>query len=168
MKRKHNDKTIQYTPSLTNWKVGYTWFACNSCKVKKCTEIELKVNTNTFHTSVKNIIPKETPKRPIQCYNCTECNSTFDARHKLKKHTREQHEGKFVKSPERKSPRTEPKTNIKISNSNKEEFKEQVTAEGEEINVKIVTMDGKKLDNFQDILTQTGQANKQLKSDIKN
>ena len=94
--------------------------------------------------SVKKIIPKETPKRPIQCYNCTECNSTFDARHKLKKHTREQHEGKFVKSPERKSPRTEPKTNIKISNSNKEEFKEQVTAEGEEMNVKIVTMDVKK------------------------
>ena len=74
MKRKHNDKNSQYTPSPTNRKVGCTW---------------------------------------------------------------------FVKSPERKSPRTEPKTNIKICNSNKEEFKEQVTAEGKEMNVKIVTMDVK-------------------------
>ena len=31
-----------------------------------------------------------------------------------------------------------------MCNSNKEEFKEQVTAEGEEMNVKIVTMDVKK------------------------
>ena len=30
MKRKHNGKTIQYTPSPTNRKVGYIWFACNS------------------------------------------------------------------------------------------------------------------------------------------
>ena len=37
----------------------------------------------------------------------------FDARHKLKKHTREQNKGIFVKSPERKSPITESKTNIK-------------------------------------------------------
>ena len=36
-----------------------------------------------------------------------------------------------------------PKTSIKISNSNKEEFKEQVTTEGEQINVKMVTMDVK-------------------------
>ena len=70
----------------------------------KCTQNKRKVHTNTVHAFVKQIIP-------IQCYNCTECNSTFDGRHKLKKHTREQHEGKFVKSP-----RTEPKTNIKISN----------------------------------------------------
>ena len=69
--------------------------------------------------SVKKIIPKETPKRPIQCYNCTECNSTVDTRHKLKKHTTEEHEDKFVKSPERKSPRTEPKTKIKNFNSQK-------------------------------------------------
>ena len=33
MKRKYNDKTIQYTPSPTNRKVGYSLFACNSCKV---------------------------------------------------------------------------------------------------------------------------------------
>ena len=35
------------------------------------------------------------------------------------------------------------------------------------MNVKIVTMDVKKFENLQDILTQTGQENKQLKSDIK-
>ena len=64
--------------------------------------------------------PKETPKRPIQCYNSTECKLTFDVRHKLNKHTREQYEGKFWKSLEKKSPRTKPKTNIKICNSNKE------------------------------------------------
>ena len=58
-----------------------------------------KVHTNTVHASVKKIFPKETPQRPIQCYNCTYCYLTFDARHKLKKHTREQHEGKFVVSP---------------------------------------------------------------------
>ena len=68
--------------------------------------------------TVKKIIPKETHKRPIQCYNCTECYLTLDARDKLKKHAREQHEGKFVESQERKSPRTEPKTNIKINKSN--------------------------------------------------
>ena len=83
----------------------------------------LKVHTNTVHVSVKKIIPKETPKRPIQCYNCTECNSTFDARHKLKKHTRKQHEGKFIKSPEKKSPRTEPKTNIKFAIQTKKSSK---------------------------------------------
>ena len=85
------------------------------------------------------------------------------------KHTREQQDGIFVKSPERKSPRTAHKTNIKISNSNKEEFKEQVTAEGEEMNVKIVTINvKKKMENLQDLLDQTGQENEQLKSNIKN
>ena len=34
-----------------------------------------------------------------------------------------------------------PKTNIKICNSKKEEFNKQVTAEGEKMNVKIVTRD---------------------------
>ena len=106
-----------------------------------------KVHTNTVHTSVKKIIPKETPKSPIQCHNCTECNSTFDARHKLKNHTREQHEGKSVKYPERKSPRTETNTNLKLANT-KKDFKEQVTAEGEDINVKIVTIDVTKLGKF--------------------
>ena len=91
MKSKHHDKTIQYTPSPTNRKVGYTWFACNSCKVKKHTKNKPKVHSNTVHASVKMIIPKETPKRPIKCYNWTEQYLTFDARHKLKKHTREQH-----------------------------------------------------------------------------
>ena len=81
---------------------------------------------------------------------------------KQKKHTKEQHEGKYVKSPVRKSPKTEPKT----INLNNEEFKEQITKEGEEINVKIVTMEDNKLENFQDLLTQTGQENKQLKRNI--
>ena len=44
----------------------------------------------------------------------------------------------FVKCPEEQSPRTAAKTTIIIRNSNKEEFKEQVTGEGEEINVKFV------------------------------
>ena len=47
----------------------------------------------------------------------------------------------FVKCPKKQLPRTAPKTNLIISNSNKEEFKEQVTAEGKEMNVKIVTRD---------------------------
>ena len=114
------------------------------------------------------IIPKETPKSPIECYNCIECYLTFDVTHKLKKHTRKQNKSKFVKYQERKSPRTEPETNIKISNSNKEEFKEQVTAEGEEMKVKIVTMDVNKIENLQDLLTQTGQEKKKLKSDKSN
>ena len=60
MKRKHKDKNIQYTPNPTNRTVGYTWFACNSCKVKKkCTETKLKVHINTVHASVKKIVPKE-------------------------------------------------------------------------------------------------------------
>ena len=102
----------------------------------------LKVHTNTVHASVMKIIPNGTPSSPIRCYNCTECNSIFDARHKLKKHTREQHEGKFVKSP-----RTEPKTNIKMSNSNKQEFNKQDTSEGK-VNVKIVTIDVNCLGKF--------------------
>ena len=92
---------------------------------------------------MKKIIPKETPKIPIQCYNCTECNTTFEARHKLKKHTTEQHEGNLVKSPERKCPRTKPKTNIKNCNSTKKS-KKKVTTEGEKIYGKIVTMNVKK------------------------
>ena len=55
-----------------------------------------------------------------------------------------------------------------MSNSNKEEFNKQVTAKGEEMNVKIVTIDVKKLGNMQNILTQTEEENEQLKSDINN
>ena len=55
-----------------------------------------------------------------------------------------------------------------MSNSNKEEFNKQVTAEGEEINVKIVTINVKELENLQNILTQTEQENEQLKSDKNN
>ena len=57
---------------------------------------------------------------------------------------------------------------MKISNSYKEELKEQVTAKGEEINVKIVTMDNNKLEHLQDLLTQTEQDNEQVKTDMKN
>ena len=52
-----------------------------------------------------------------------------------------------------------------MSNSNKQEFNKQDTSEGK-VNVKIVTMDMKNLENLQDLLTQTEQENKQLKSDI--
>ena len=69
MKRKHNDKTTQYIPSPHDRKVGYTWFACNSCKVKIPPKNKVKVHTNTVHASVKKIFPKEIPKRPIQCKN---------------------------------------------------------------------------------------------------
>ena len=151
------------TPSPTNRKVGYTWFACNSCRVKKRTENKLKVHINIVHVYVKKIISKDTPKIPIQWYNCTECNSTFDAMHKLKKRTRKLHEGKFVKSPERKS---EPKINKKNINSNKDELKKQVTAEGEKWMCRQWQWMLKKLENLQDLLTQTGQENEQLKSDI--
>ena len=51
-------------------------------------------------------------------------------------------------SPERKSSRTELETNIKLSNSNNEEFNKQVTAEGEEMNVKNVTIDIKRIEKF--------------------
>ena len=71
MKRKHNDTSIQNTPSPTNKTVSITWFACNSYKVKKSTEKEHKVHANTVHASVKKIYPKETQKGLIQCYNCT-------------------------------------------------------------------------------------------------
>ena len=74
---------------------------------------------------------------------------------------------KLVKSSERKSPITEPETNIKMTNSNKQEFNKQDTSEGK-VNVKIVTMDMKYLENLQDLLTQTEQEKKQLKSDISN
>ena len=65
MKRNHNDKTIYYTPSATNRKVSYNWFACNSFKVNNTQQNKLKVHTNTVHASVMKIIPKETPKTPI-------------------------------------------------------------------------------------------------------
>ena len=60
---------------------------------------------------------------------------------------------------------TELKTNIKMSDSNKEEFNKHDTAEGK-VKEKIVTMDVKFFGKFQDLLTQTEQENKQLKSDI--
>ena len=53
-----------------------------------------------------------------------------------------------------------------MSNSNKQEFNKQDTSEGK-VNVKIVTKDIKIFENFWDLLTQTEQKNKQLKSDIK-
>ena len=64
-------------------KVGYTLFACK----------KPKVHTNNVSVSVRK-------KTPIQYYTCTECNSIFDARQKLKKYTREENEGKFVISLE--------------------------------------------------------------------
>ena len=42
---------------------------------------------------------------------------------------------------------------VKMNNSNKEEFNKQITAEGEKMNLKIVTMDVKKIENLQDLLT---------------
>ena len=54
-----------------------------------------------------------------------------------------------------------------MTNSNKQEFNKQDTSEGK-VNVKIVTMNMKNLENLQDLLTQTEQENKQLKSDINN
>ena len=54
-----------------------------------------------------------------------------------------------------------------MSNSNKQEFNKQDTSEGK-VKVKIVTMNMKNLENLQDLLTQTEQENKQLKSDINN
>ena len=163
MKRNHNDKTIQYTPSPTNRKVGYTWFSCKNCKVKKRTENELKVHNKTVHMSNKNILPKETPKRRIQSYNCKDCNSTFDSRYKLTKHMREQHDGKVVKSPERKTPRTESKNARK---AHKEELKVQGKQEESETDVKTVSPEVKELENLQDMLLQSGQENQQLKCDI--
>ena len=58
MKRQHNDKRIQYTPSPLNKKAGITWFSCKSCKVKKRTENELKLHNKTVHMSVKKTIQK--------------------------------------------------------------------------------------------------------------
>ena len=54
-----------------------------------------------------------------------------------------------------------------MNNSNKEEFKGKVTAEGEEMNVKIVTINVKKLEYLHNLVTQTGQENEQLESEIK-
>ena len=54
-----------------------------------------------------------------------------------------------------------------MSNSNEQELNKQDTSGGN-VNVKIVTMDMKNLENLQDLLTQTEQENKQLKSDINN
>ena len=162
IKRKHNNKTIHYISSPTNVKICYTRFVCNSFKVKKCAEKnKIKVYTQT----VRKRTPKETNKSPVQCYICTECNLTFDT--KVKKHNVEQHKGKLVKSSERKSPKLN-QNKKKIISSNKEEFREHVTAEWEEIYVKIVKMDVKKYENLMDLLSQTGQENKHLKSDIRN
>ena len=71
--------------------------------------------------------------------------------------------GRYIsKILRKKSPRAATKSKMKISNSNKEEFKEQVTAEGDEMSVKVVPMDINKLEYLQDDLTKTGQENKQL------
>ena len=54
-----------------------------------------------------------------------------------------------------------------MTNSNKQEFNKQDTSEGK-VNMKIVTMDMKNLENLQDLHPQTEQENKHLKSDINN
>ena len=168
MKRKHNDKTIQYTPSPLNKKVSLTWFSCKSCKVKKRTENELQLHNKTVHMSVKKTLQKVSIKRPIQSFNCTVCNSTFDSRYKLNRHTREQHEGKIVKSPERKSARTESKREKQADNPNIEgEEKDHIETDIEEMRGETITIESGELENLQEILTQTGQENEQLKNDIK-
>ena len=48
MKRKHNHKSIQYTPSPRKRKIGYTWFSCKSCKVKNAPKMNSKSTTTTF------------------------------------------------------------------------------------------------------------------------
>ena len=48
MKRKHSDTTIQYLPIQINIKVGYTWFACNSWKVKNAPKTSLKTIQKLF------------------------------------------------------------------------------------------------------------------------
>ena len=75
--------------------------------------------------------------------------------------------GRYIsKILRKKSPRTATETKMKISISNKEEFKEQVIAEGGEMNVKVVPMDVNNLEYLQDDLNITGQEYKQLKKDI--
>ena len=120
-KRKYNDKTSQYTPSPPNRKVGYTWL-----QGKNCTKNKVKAHTNTVYVYVKNIFPNETPKRPRQCYKCTECNSAFDARHKLKKHTREQHEGKFENFQNENHLELNPKLTYKLSIQTKKSSKNKL------------------------------------------
>ena len=94
MKRKYNYKTIQYTQvQVVIGKLVTPGLLVTFARLKKRTKNMPKVHTNTVHASEKTIIPKATPKSPIQCFNCTEYNSTFDAKHKLKKHTKELHEG---------------------------------------------------------------------------
>ena len=80
MKRKYNDKTIQFTPSPTNRKVLTPGLRVTVSRFKKAQ----KTCQKSIPILLMKSIPMETPKSLIQSYNCTECNSTFDARHKLK------------------------------------------------------------------------------------
>ena len=57
--------------------------------------------------------------------------------------------------------------NGKTTKLNSEEVKGHAEKEGEEMDVETVTIATEELEDLQDLLTQTGQENEQLKSDIK-
>ena len=89
----------------------------------------------------------------------------FDSYYHLKKHNKEQHQGKVVKSPERKSPRTEPKEEENFSKSVID--KETDNIEKGDMDTDTVSEDVKEMQNLQDLLVQTGQENKHLKSEMR-
>ena len=108
MKRKHNDITTQYVPSPHDRKVGYTWFASNSCKVKIPLKTRLKSMQTLFMRMLIKYFLRSLLKDQYSAKNAENVIQHWTPRHKLKKHTREHHLAKFVNSPERKSPLTEP------------------------------------------------------------
>ena len=84
----------------------------------------------------------------------------------MKKHNKEQHQGKFVKSRERKSPRTEPKDEENLSKSVIDKDKETNNIEKGDMDTDTVSEDVKDMQNLQDLLVQTGQENLNFKSEI--
>ena len=107
----------------------------------------MKKHVETHH---KKNMTKEKPeekKRLMKTFTCPGCNSTFVSKYRMRNHIKEQHEGRNILSPERKSARID-------INQCKEEAK---TVEGVTI-----TIHREEIENLQDVLLQTGKDKEDL------
>ena len=79
---------------------------CTLCEFTCRSKPSLLRHTTLIHLSTK-VKAKPTKKRAIQCFTCMSCQSTFDTRYKMKKHTQKEHNvEEDPKSPVRKLPKT--------------------------------------------------------------
>ena len=86
--------------------------SCTMCDFTCCSKPSLQRHMPMVHISTK-VKEKPTKKRTIGCFTCMSCQSTFDTRQKMKKHTQKEHNAEEEpKSPVRKDAKTVDKNDI--------------------------------------------------------